>query len=216
MSSGNFVAKAKSNTGLYPIAPVDSYPAVLVDVVRDEASEERYKATAIKKGWEKKESGIHVKLVFQLRATITEADLEAASERQGQAITEKDLELIGKRFTVSQSFPLSFATFPKKSRLREFVEAWRGIAFPKNEDNYDIETLLGANAIINVKHALSADGKNTFANIGTISPLTTNMKKLFEMNSLLEPLNYTRVQDRVQQNGNGAVANSVVTEDVTE
>lgn len=58
----------------------------------------------------------------------------------------------------------------EKANLRKHLESWRGRAFTEAElDGFDLETVLGANAFIQIVHNVSK-GK-TYANIASIMSL---------------------------------------------
>lgn len=88
--------------------------------------------------------------------------------------------IAGARFTNSMH---------EKASLRKFLESWRGKPFTKEQiDGFDLEKLLGANALLNIVH--KEVGENTYANIASISPLLDGMTKL-------QPTgNFKRAKDR--------------------
>lgn len=70
------------------------------------------------------------------------------------------------RFLVWSTFTVSLH---EKSRLRPFLEAWRGKRFTKEElQGFDLENLLDVPCTIQVIHNESGD--NTYANISSIMP----------------------------------------------
>ena len=79
----------------------------------------------------------------------------------------------GKRFTVRKRYTLSLS---EKANLRKDLEAWRGKPFPKEivETGFDVENLLGVNALLNVQHEASREGK-VYANVKAIMALPTGM-----------------------------------------
>jgi hypothetical protein len=82
----------------------------------------------------------------------------------------QDGEYAGKPFLLIANFNFSMY---QNSRLCQFVEAWMGRKFPSQDeaDNFDLDTLLGKTALVNVIH--SDDGK--WVNIGSIMPLPEGM-----------------------------------------
>jgi hypothetical protein len=97
----------------------------------------------------------------------------------------------GARFTVaSKPFGLSLH---QNSALRPFLENWRGGPFSQQEieDGFDVERLIGANALLNVVHTPS--GGNVYANIGTIMPWNS------QFGPKIEAENYIRKADRPKQ-----------------
>lgn len=79
-------------------------------------------------------------------------------------------EFKGEPFLLYQNFNYSMY---KNSHLCKFVEAWLGRNFPSQDeaDKFNLETLIGRKAFINVVH--SDDGK--FVNIQTIGPVPEGM-----------------------------------------
>jgi hypothetical protein len=73
-----------------------------------------------------------------------------------------------KKFIVAKRFTASLS---EKSALRQFLTAWRGRAFTKDElTSFDLETLVGANCQLQVVHQLGRDGE-IYANIGAVLPI---------------------------------------------
>lgn len=91
----------------------------------------------------------------------------------------------GKPFLASASFN---ASLHEQSRLRPFLEAWRGRKFTRDELNgFDLEALVGVQAVIQITHT-EKDGK-TYDNVTAIM---RPMKGLEPVHSS----DYVRVQDR--------------------
>jgi hypothetical protein len=83
---------------------------------------------------------------------------------------------------ISTTFTLSLGD---KSKLRPALESWRGRPFTTDELNgFDITKVLGANAYLNVTHAVKGD--KTYANITTINPLPKGLPKRSPENKLVE------------------------------
>jgi hypothetical protein len=81
----------------------------------------------------------------------------------------------GQRLTVQKRFTLSLH---EKSALRADLQAWRGKPFDEKElRGFDVEKLIGANALISVIHRKSPDGK-VWANVASIGPLARNMQPI--------------------------------------
>ena len=77
---------------------------------------------------------------------------------------------ISKRYTFSMS---------TKANLRKEMETWRGKGFSDLQAaDFDFNSLLGANAIIQVIHKQSKDGEKTYAQIASITKLLKNMETL--------------------------------------
>lgn len=89
---------------------------------------------------------------------------------ESQELSEK-----GHRMTVQQRYT---ASLNEKARLRQDLEAWRGKAFTGDElRRFDLENLIGANAMVNVVHRQGNDGK-TWANVASLAPLMKGLPKL--------------------------------------
>lgn len=108
-----------------------------------------------------------IKFVFQTRDLIEEGPMA------------------GKPWLVSTSMN---ANLSDKGRMLPFLESWRSRKFTKDElKAFDVEQVLGANAIIQVVHAES--GGKTYANIQTIIKLPTGTPTIAVRD-------YVRVKDR--------------------
>jgi len=82
----------------------------------------------------------------------------------------------GKRFVVYKRYTLSLND---KANLRHDLQSWRGKAFTFDElAGFDVETVKGANCLVNVQHNKSADGSRTYANVMSIAPLIKGMPKI--------------------------------------
>lgn len=91
----------------------------------------------------------------------------------------------GQRFTVGRMFTASLG---EKANLRKFLESWRGVPFtPEQLAGFDLVKLIGAPALIQVKHRLKQD--KTYADIDSIMQLPKGMAKL-------SVADYVRVKDR--------------------
>lgn len=114
------------------------------------------------------------------------------SAHKVRVIWEIDEELEqGKRFTVSKQYT---ASLNEKSNLRKDLQSWRGRPFTEKElAGFDLENLLGANAMLNVIQT-QREGK-TWANVQAIMPLPKNMQKI------VGSLEYIRVKDRMPASG---------------
>lgn len=92
----------------------------------------------------------------------------------------------GKPFLVRERFTLSLH---EKSKLRPFLEAWRGRKFTDEEaEGFDLERLIGVAGYINVVHRQGSKG-GTFANVASIMPLP----KAMQAPTISD---YTRVSER--------------------
>ena len=79
-----------------------------------------------------------------------------------------------------------------QSRMRGFLEAWRGKKFTEDEEKgFDVEALIGAPAFIQVSH--NKVGDKTYANIDTIMRLPK------QMTAPAIPSDYTRQCERPAQ-----------------
>jgi hypothetical protein len=91
----------------------------------------------------------------------------------------------GKPFLASSSFN---ASLHEQSRLRPFLEAWRGRKFTAEElKGFDLDKLVGVNALIQITHT-NKDGK-TYDNVTAIFKPMRGMEAL-------QSREYVRVQDR--------------------
>jgi hypothetical protein len=78
----------------------------------------------------------------------------------------------GQQLTVQKRYTLSLH---EKSSLRSDLQAWRGKPFTAEEARgFDVEKLIGVNALVNVIHKKSDDGK-VWANVAAVSPLMRGM-----------------------------------------
>jgi hypothetical protein len=92
----------------------------------------------------------------------------------------------GKRFVVYKRYTLSLH---EKALLRHDLESWRGKPFtPAELAGFDVEKLIGANAIINVQHKPSADKTRTYANVVSVMPLMKGMPKLTALDYARAPI----------------------------
>jgi hypothetical protein len=83
-----------------------------------------------------------------------------------------------KRFVLSKRYTLSLH---EKASLRHDLEAWRGRAFTEDElRGFDVESVKGANCLLNVQHRQSADKTRTYANVVSIMPLVKGMPKMVD------------------------------------
>jgi hypothetical protein len=80
----------------------------------------------------------------------------------------------GKRFVIYRRYTLSLN---EKASLRKDLESWRGKAFTREEEmGFDVETVIGANCLLNVQHKPSGD--KVYANVVSIMPLVKGMAKM--------------------------------------
>ncbi len=89
--------------------------------------------------------------------------------------TKEGKEIVAPR-VISKDYTLST---DKKANLRKDLEAWRGRAFsPEEVTAFKVETIVGANCLLNVIHKPSADGSKIYANVGGIMPLPKGTARL--------------------------------------
>jgi hypothetical protein len=83
----------------------------------------------------------------------------------------------GKRFVLYKRYTLSLN---EKATLRHDLESWRGKPFTRDEEmGFDVESVKGANCLINVQHKPgSTDPNKVFANVVSVMPLLKGMPKL--------------------------------------
>ena len=80
----------------------------------------------------------------------------------------------GKPFLVSKRYTLSLN---EKANLRKDLESWRGRKFTLEEEmGFDVESILGANCLLNVQHNKKDD--KTYANVISITPLVKGFSKI--------------------------------------
>lgn len=80
-------------------------------------------------------------------------------------------------------------SFHPDSRLRQFLESWRGQPFNEEErKRFVLDTLLGVNAYVQVVH--NPTEKKTYANIKTIMRLPQGIEPA------PSPVGYVRIEDR--------------------
>jgi hypothetical protein len=85
----------------------------------------------------------------------------------------------GKPCLVDAEFTLSLSDM---SRLRPFLEGWRGRPFTDEElDGFDISKLLGAPCMLTIQHETSKKGK-TFAGVKTATPLLKSIQMPMQVN----------------------------------
>jgi hypothetical protein len=99
----------------------------------------------------------------------------------------------GKPFLVSKRYT---ASLHEKAALRKELAAWRGRDFTEAElDGFDLDSVIGVAALLNVVHAKSQDGMKTYANVASIMPLPKGMKAP-DVSS-----DFVRFQDRPPKEG---------------
>ena len=83
----------------------------------------------------------------------------------------------GKRHLLYKRYTLSLN---EKATLRHDLESWRGRQFTASEEaGFDVETVIGANCLINVQHKPSTrDANKVFANVVSVMPLIKGMVKI--------------------------------------
>lgn len=95
----------------------------------------------------------------------------------------------GKRFLVYKRYTLSLN---EKANLRKDLESWRGRAFTESElQGFDVETVIGANCLLNVQQKAGADG-TVYANVLAVMPIHRGMVKLTPSDA------YVREKDRAE------------------
>lgn len=155
--------------GDFTPAPEGQFQGVCVDVVDEGISKRLNQFT------NQEEERDELRIVFQLKV-VDQSGTEQRTENGG-------------RFTVSQLFKKSLH---EKSKLRAFLEMWRGRKFTADElQGFDVEKLLGANAIVQTVHSTSKTTGKTYCNIQSLMPVNPawNLVKL-------EPENFVRKKDR--------------------
>lgn len=80
----------------------------------------------------------------------------------------------GKRFLVYRRYTLSLN---EKASLRKDLESWRGRKFTRDEEmGFDVETVIGANCMLNIQHNQSGD--KVYANVVSVMPKHKSMPNL--------------------------------------
>jgi len=78
----------------------------------------------------------------------------------------------GHRLTVQKRYTLSLH---EKAALRADLKSWRGRDFTAQEAmGFDVEKLLGVNALVNIVHKVAPDNK-VWANVASLGPLMKGM-----------------------------------------
>lgn len=78
----------------------------------------------------------------------------------------------GRPFTIAATYTLSLH---EMSNLRRDLDSWRGRPFsPEELAQFDLFTIIGAAALVNVIH--NQVGDKTYANVGSITPLPKSME----------------------------------------
>lgn len=94
----------------------------------------------------------------------------------------------GKPFLVFKRYTLSLH---EKAGLRKDLESWRGRKFTRDEEmGFDVETIIGANCLLNVTH--NNVGDKTYANVVSIMPLAKGMPQM-------SPRDYVRKVERTEE-----------------
>lgn len=78
--------------------------------------------------------------------------------------------LAHKRYTLS---------LEERAILRHDLESWRGKHFTDHElEGFDVESVIGANALLNIIHQKNDGSGKTYANIASVSSLARGMVKM--------------------------------------
>jgi hypothetical protein len=110
-----------------------------------------------------------------------------------------------KRFLVSKKYRPSLH---EKATLRKDLECWRGKKFTPDElKGFDLETVLGANAQLQIIHNLSQNG-SIYANVQAIVPWNS------KSGPKIVAMDYERQKDRAKQHGYDSHDSSDVDDDV--
>ncbi len=111
----------------------------------------------------------------------------------------------GKRFVIYRRYTLSLN---EKAALRKDLESWRGKKFTRDEEmGFDVESVIGANGLINVQH--NTTGDKTYANVVSVMPLVKGMPKIVADG-------YVREAEAAQSNGNGGESAHEPMEPITD
>ena len=86
----------------------------------------------------------------------------------------------------------------EKSKLRAFLQSWRGVAFSEDEAKaFDITKLLGVPCMLNIIHKVTPNG--TYSNIASISPMPKGLVCPAQINPTFvlsyDAFDYTKFMD---------------------
>jgi len=82
----------------------------------------------------------------------------------------------GKRHVLYKRYTLSLN---EKATLRHDLESWRGKPFTRDEEmGFDVESIIGANCLINVQHKAGTKDGRVFANVVSVMPLIKGMVRI--------------------------------------
>ncbi len=114
-----------------------------------------------------------------------------------EARDDGKLHIVYKRYTLSLN---------EKATLRKDLESWRGRAFTRDEEmGFDVESIIGANCLLNVQHNTSGD--RTYANVVAVMPISKGMTKRAVADG------YVREQDRTETPAEDEQHNQPLTDD---
>lgn len=100
---------------------------------------------------------------------------ETTSKKCALLFQLNELRDDGKRFLFANEYTASIGS---KANLRKMLASWRGRDFTQEElQKFDLETIVGANGMINIIEYVKKDGKEG-RKIGSISPLVKGMPKI--------------------------------------
>lgn len=103
---------------------------------------------------------------------------------------------VGSPFGISRWFT---NTSDERGSLRQFLSAWRGRDLTDAEaDNFDLESLIGVPAGLNVVHRQTQDGSKWYARIHSAVVLPP------EFTAPEIPADYVRIKDREPKDGNAS------------
>lgn len=188
--------RTSGSNRIFVTPPSGAYNAVVVDYEIRLGVERTFGGT--------KKTQDEIRLIYQLEDRITQEDLDFAA--QGKALSEKDVEQIGKRFLVYgkwQNFKLSHSRAEKQTGFTRDVAGILGGRVPDDRLHEFLPvTLLGRNVklLISQEPDQKEPGK-VWVNIASVSP-----RQLRNGEVLLEPENYVRKKDRQPRNAEAAAA----------
>lgn len=109
---------------------------------------------------------------------------EESTKRKVRISWELPLELMtdGRPFSISATYTISLS---EKANLRRDLQSWRGRAFTEQElQGFDLFTVLGVPAMLNVIHTTKGDRK--YANVAGITPLPKGFECPPAVNTVLK------------------------------
>jgi hypothetical protein len=149
----SFIVEGSSSSSSFIIVPAGSYVARCYRIIDLGTQQTEYLGQ-----------------IKHLRKVMFGWELHGEDGEGNPLVTEKgDPMAIFKNYTLSLN---------EKANLRLDLQGWRGKQFTDEESQrFDISAVLGAWCMLNVVHRPGKDGNKIFANVASISPIPTQVKK---------------------------------------